>query len=317
MSRIRTIKPEFWTSEQVADCSLGARLLFIGLWNFCDDNGVHPAQLKKLGAELFPMDKDVGPQQIGTWMDELIRADLVRPFKAGESGNNFWHVASFRRHQKIDRPTFKYPAPPQNSTMLPPSIDEDSSKTRRSVDEASASARRAPPPGMESNGVESKGKEEKCPAARRPAASPDDSLFDAFYRAYPRKDGKKAARKAWDKLKPSEETFGSIMSALKRQATSDEWKKDGGQYIPYPATWLNGERWADEGVLLAAAANTDYEQTQARLAREAERGKSIKADPQAIAAARATAQAARVRALGAPLGPRPIGSAFPVLDKAA
>ena len=42
MARIRTIKPEFWTSEQVVDCSPTARLLFIGLWNFCDDGGVHP-----------------------------------------------------------------------------------------------------------------------------------------------------------------------------------------------------------------------------------------------------------------------------------
>jgi hypothetical protein len=42
MARIRTIRPEFWTSEQVTECSMPARLLFIGLWNFCDDGGRMP-----------------------------------------------------------------------------------------------------------------------------------------------------------------------------------------------------------------------------------------------------------------------------------
>jgi hypothetical protein len=48
MARIRTVKPEFWTSEQVMNCSRDARLLFIGMWNFCDDGGNHPASAKTL-----------------------------------------------------------------------------------------------------------------------------------------------------------------------------------------------------------------------------------------------------------------------------
>lgn len=54
MARIRTVKPEFWVSEQVTSCSRGARLLFIGLWNFCDDGGVHAAEHKRLKSEVFP-----------------------------------------------------------------------------------------------------------------------------------------------------------------------------------------------------------------------------------------------------------------------
>jgi len=56
MARIRSIKPQFWTSEQIADCSPNARLLFIGLWNFCDDYGVHPASPARLKMEVFPND---------------------------------------------------------------------------------------------------------------------------------------------------------------------------------------------------------------------------------------------------------------------
>ena len=56
MSRIRTVKPEFWASEQVISCSPLSRLLFIGLWNFCDDNGVHQASYIRIKAEVFPAD---------------------------------------------------------------------------------------------------------------------------------------------------------------------------------------------------------------------------------------------------------------------
>lgn len=74
-------------------------------------------------------------------------------------------------------------------------------------------------------------------------SKPDD--FDQFWSAYPTKVGKEAARKAWGraKQKPSLET---ILQALTKQKTSARWTKEGGQYIPNPATWINQGRWADE-----------------------------------------------------------------------
>ena len=64
MARIRTIKPEFWTSEQVMECSPLARLLFIGVWNFCDDAGNHPMSAKTLKALVFPGD-DITSAKVG------------------------------------------------------------------------------------------------------------------------------------------------------------------------------------------------------------------------------------------------------------
>jgi hypothetical protein len=52
--------------------------------------------------------------------------------------------------------------------------------------------------------------------------------------------------KAWMKLKPDEELFEKIMTGLSRWAKSTDWLRDDGQFIPYPATWLNGRRWEDE-----------------------------------------------------------------------
>jgi hypothetical protein len=70
--------------------------------------------------------------------------------------------------------------------------------------------------------------------------------FDVFWAAYPRHTGKQDAYKAFVKLKPDEALMAAILSGIERQKQSAQWTKDGGQFIPHPATWLNGCRWEDE-----------------------------------------------------------------------
>lgn len=74
------------------------------------------------------------------------------------------------------------------------------------------------------------------------------SGFETFWLEYPnhKKKSKGSAEKAWKKLSPNEQLQGLILAALKRAKTSEEWAKDAGRYVPYPATWLNGKRWQDE-----------------------------------------------------------------------
>ena len=67
-----------------------------------------------------------------------------------------------------------------------------------------------------------------------------------FWEAYPKKVAKKEALKAFKKLNPDESLFKVILKALKPQRDSAQWKRDGGQYIPHAASWLNGRRWEDE-----------------------------------------------------------------------
>lgn len=70
--------------------------------------------------------------------------------------------------------------------------------------------------------------------------------FDEFWQVYPRKQGKGQARKAWRKIKPSQDLKERILWAVEQQKQSEQWQKEGGTYIPLPATWLNQERWDDE-----------------------------------------------------------------------
>ncbi len=70
--------------------------------------------------------------------------------------------------------------------------------------------------------------------------------FELFWTAYPRKTAKAAAVKAWAKIKLTPELMASIMVGLNAAKGSDGWVRDGGRFIPHPATWLNGKRWEDE-----------------------------------------------------------------------
>src|SRR5262249_22290949 len=69
--------------------------------------------------------------------------------------------------------------------------------------------------------------------------------FNAFWSIYPRKDAKKKAFAAWLKVAPGAELFNTIISAVKRQSQTEQWKRG---VIPHATTWLNGERWNDKGV---------------------------------------------------------------------
>ena len=79
-----------------------------------------------------------------------------------------------------------------------------------------------------------------------PIAPCADAHFDLFWSAYPRHVDKQRARKSWAKLKPDGPLVETILRAVKAQASCEQWTRDGGAYIPYPATWLNGRRWEDE-----------------------------------------------------------------------
>lgn len=77
--------------------------------------------------------------------------------------------------------------------------------------------------------------------------------FAEFWSEYPRKVAKAKAEKAWESVKPTDEVFEKIMQAVRRQKTSEQWRKDNGQYIPHPTTWLNQRRWEDEIDILSSS----------------------------------------------------------------
>lgn len=113
----------------------------------------------------------------------------------------------------------------------------------------------------EAKGAIKEGESESIKGDAEPEPPVTQSDFDRFWTAYPRKTGKKAAEKSWEKAidKPDIE---AVLASIERQRASQDWTKDGGQFIPHPATWLNQGRWADEPVMpsnrVPVAAIPDY-----------------------------------------------------------
>lgn len=108
---------------------------------------------------------------------------------------------------------------------------------------------------LKTNSIKSEEQTSRKNACPRGGVGGEQALingFERFWSAYPKKTAKQNALKVWVKLKPDDELIQHILSSLEQQKRSVQWTKDNGQYIPYPATWLNGRRWEDEPPLAAA-----------------------------------------------------------------
>jgi hypothetical protein len=221
MARIRTIKPDFWTDEKLTECSLSARLLFIGTWNFADDNGNLDRSAKQIKARVFPLDNiDCEPL-----LQELISQGLLTEYSVNEK--IYFHIQGFAKHQLINRP----------SKPVCPEFDES-----LKIDNHSVSAHTSLI--TEGKGREGKVKEVKPLMSISTKPTYDDyPEFLEFWSAYPRKDDKKKSFESWIKAKPN---IDNVLKALSWQIKSEQWTKDGGQFIPLGETYINGARWEAE-----------------------------------------------------------------------
>ena len=75
-----------------------------------------------------------------------------------------------------------------------------------------------------------------------PSTNDEQITFDDFWTLYPRRIAKLKARIAWDRIIP--ERHAEILLALVEWRKV--WKDKELEFLPYPASWLNGERWEDE-----------------------------------------------------------------------
>lgn len=140
MTRIRTIKPTFWTSQTLARVSRDARLVFAGLFNEADDEGRLPDSPKRLAGAVFPFDDDVTAEWMSDRLTELASVGALVRYEVG--GSRFISIPQFNKHQVINRP---------RPSAIPPPFDSRSPHgvlTESSVEEWN---------GMEGNGREPRG----------------------------------------------------------------------------------------------------------------------------------------------------------------
>ena len=140
MARIRSIKPEFFTSLTVAALPLSARLTFIGLWTYVDDNGVGPADPRLIRAAVWPLEDapDI-LQRTREDLQSLQEARLITLYEA--SGRPLVCISGWEEHQKVSHPRKpRFPTPNE----LPRSPDLGSSDSPEDYRSAPEDRQRAP-----------------------------------------------------------------------------------------------------------------------------------------------------------------------------
>lgn len=164
--------------------------------------------------------------------------------KTGEapqlSGNERYVFPSFRA--QIDRDTKNY-------------SDFSASQSEKAKKRWNAAACT----GISGNAEHAKEKEKEKEKENIPPISPQwGSAFDRFWSEYPKKVGKIAARKAFERASRVA-ALETLLTAIRRQKCGSQWSRENGRYIPNPATWLNQGRWEDEeGRVEAPAAPRPY-----------------------------------------------------------
>lgn len=217
MARIRTIKPDAFTSDSLSSVSVLARWTFAGLWTYCDDEGRGRADGRLIKAALYPIDDATTLKHVEKALDELEEIGAICRYEV--DGKAFLHCPKWG-HQKINRPS---------ESRLP----ECSRETHGGLNEESLRC---------VDGNREQGKEQGSESAPK-RVSDEDSRFAEFWDAYPRKTDKAKARTAWAKAvkmhDPSRLISAAASFAISKRDTET-------RFIPHPTTWLNGERWDDE-----------------------------------------------------------------------
>lgn len=231
MARIRTIKPEFFTSEDIVALTPWARLLYIALWCEADREGRlrwKPATFKM---RYLPADNvnviDLCQELIDRGLVVTYQGDIDKGIEKNRelfdnSLDTLAYIPKFYLHQQINNR--------ETPSVLPSPLSEPR------VTDASPTRQHAP-------SGEGKGKERNT--STRVTIRVAD--FEKFWTVYPRKDSKVQAEKAFAKIATNEQVLTEILAGVERAVTSEQWCKDEGKFIPYASTWLNQRRWEDAG----------------------------------------------------------------------
>lgn len=212
------MKPEFFDDPDIAELSLAARLFFVGLWTQADRAGRLVDDVRRLKARIFPYD-DLDVEALAV---ELHGKDMIRRYLDADGRGYIW-IRSFEKHQR--------PHPKEPASVIP---EWTTHAVKRN--------------GMPCKNMEGTSESGSLVHGTRNPIDGDlvEQRFDRFWAVYPNKKGKDDARKAWRKRRPSEALTEIVLAAVTRQVRWPEWLKDGGDFIPHPATWLNRGSWDDE-----------------------------------------------------------------------
>jgi len=218
MARIRTIKPDAFTSDSLTSVSVAARWTFAGLWTYADDYGRARDDLRLIKAALFVLDDTVSLQTLETYLKELETDHICRYVV---DGKRYLHMPTWSSHQRVSHPTdSRFPPCPEH-------LRSDSRTAPESLRNGSGSRTND----SSGKGKEGKGKEGKGTRSARAHTLPDSWRPTDKHRA---------------KAKALELNVGEQADAFR-----DHFKANGKKYVDWDAAfggWMRrSAQWADGG----------------------------------------------------------------------
>lgn len=226
MARIRTIKPEFFTSEDIVSLPALTRLLYIATWCEADREGRLAWKPMTFKLRYFPADNC----DIQAMCKELVDAGLVVLY-----GNGFAYIPKFSNHQHIN------PRESESSIQSPDVFLRVVNASARDSDGEST---------VSDAQVGREGKERKGTRVTTDAAGPPEPQgFLDFWSTWPTTDRKQARGKClevWKKARLDGDA-AVILAHVERMKSSPDWRKESGQFIPAPLVYLNQRRWDGAG----------------------------------------------------------------------
>tara|TARA_R100000781_G_scaffold111080_1_gene76919 strand:- start:82 stop:1017 length:936 start_codon:yes stop_codon:yes gene_type:complete len=229
MARKRMISPDFWTDDKMLQLPLPARLMFIGMLNFADDEGLIQNNATSIKVKIFPAE-DITIGLIEDYVRTMVGLKLLS-LGTNVDGQSLIKITKWHDHQKINHPT------PTKYIFTPLIEEEKTNSSRTKVELSEDSSRTTSQIRVVKNRVDKV-------SINKSSKKNQDFTFEHIYSIYPKKQNKDKSEKAFKRLTKKE--MSNFSSGLLKHI--DHWKRFDVdiQYIPLLSTFINGKRWNDE-----------------------------------------------------------------------
>ena len=221
----RLLKESFKSSPQIEELSWFEECVWTRLLVTVDDYGRFDARPAMLKSELFPVNEKVTKAAIEKAVEHLAKLDLIRMYAV--DGRPYLFIPTWEKHQRIRAHKSRFPEPDSHMTVI---CQQVADKCGRNP--------------IQSNPIQNPILIQSNPSSADEKKEERMKWFEEWWEEYPRKVGKGKCREKYLKVVTDEDKHVQLMAAIRKQ--NEVYKNKELQYIPYPETWLNQERWEDE-----------------------------------------------------------------------